>query len=107
MDVEGAELRALTGMRRILDRDRPTLLLEVCRETLARAGTSPEALWSLLGRDLGYRAWVIGSTPETCGAVTDLSGIAQANVVLHREDLPAGVASGWDLKAVLRWARRG
>jgi FkbM family methyltransferase len=105
MDIEGAELRALTGMRRILERDRPILLVEVNREALGRAGTSPEVLWSLLCRDLGYRAWVLGSTLDACGAAADFSAIGQSNVVLHHDDLPDAVTGGWDLKTVLRWAR--
>ncbi len=59
MDIEGWELRALTGGRRTLARFQPTLYLEIDAAMLARAGDDPPSLFAWL-RALGYRAY---STP--------------------------------------------
>lgn len=53
LDIEGWEVRALRGAERTLREYHPTLVVEVCRETLERAGTSPEELHDLL-RHHGY-----------------------------------------------------
>jgi FkbM family methyltransferase len=56
IDVEGFEAAVLRGAEAVLRRDAPVLVLEVVRESLARAGgASPEALWSFL-EGLGYAA---------------------------------------------------
>ena len=55
-DVEGWELRALTGGMETLRRHRPTLYLEVDDACLVRAGDTPSALFDWLDR-LGYDAF--------------------------------------------------
>jgi FkbM family methyltransferase len=59
MDIEGAELKALKGAQRILDRDRPHVLLEVHPAMLrARFGGSAEEVMSLFRRR-GYRMFAL------------------------------------------------
>ncbi len=59
IDVEGAELDVLRGMERLLERDRPVLLIELHGPYLPRFGTSkPEVLRWLADR--GYRARWLG-----------------------------------------------
>ncbi|MBW8813338.1 MAG: FkbM family methyltransferase [Caulobacterales bacterium] len=59
MDIEGAELKALTGALTILDRDRPHVLLEIHPDMLqARFGASGEAVLELF-RTLGYRMFAL------------------------------------------------
>jgi FkbM family methyltransferase len=106
MDIEGAEWFALQGMLALLRRDRPFLLLEINRAALGRLGCSPAELSDLLIHDLGYRAWTIGSSARTCQALATLDEIAQQNVLFHHTDLPETVTAGWNLKSILRWARR-
>lgn len=53
IDVEGHEAAVLAGAVGTLRRDSPILYLEVVRDSLTRAGSSPEALWSLLA-GFGY-----------------------------------------------------
>lgn len=48
MDIEGWEVKALTGARALLSSVRPVLCVEVNRGALVRAGDSPEALHALL-----------------------------------------------------------
>lgn len=58
-DIEGWELRMLTGARATLARDRPSLMIEVSDTHLARAGDSAEALFDYLA-GFGYRAYGLG-----------------------------------------------
>lgn len=58
-DIEGWELRMLAGAARTIESFHPTMLLEVGRANLARAGDTPEALFEHLD-GLGYRAYVLG-----------------------------------------------
>ena len=53
-DVEGWELRVLTGAEATLRRFRPPLLLELYDQLLARAGDDLASAWTFLG-GLGYR----------------------------------------------------
>jgi FkbM family methyltransferase len=55
IDVEGYETAILQGALETLRRCRPALVLELARERLARAGSSPEELWALLA-SMGYGA---------------------------------------------------
>ena len=54
MDVEGAEVSALHGMRRTIARFRPRMLLEVNRPALASFGKDAADIWHILG-GLSYR----------------------------------------------------
>ena len=59
MDIEGAELKALMGALKILDRDLPHVLLEIHPDMLqARFGSSGEAVLDLF-RDRGYRMFAL------------------------------------------------
>jgi len=59
MDIEGAELKALMGALKILDRDLPHVLLEIHPDMLkARFGASGEAVLDLF-RDRGYRMFAL------------------------------------------------
>lgn len=47
-DIEGWELRFLTGAEKTIGRYKPAMYLEVSRNFLGRAGDTPEALWAFL-----------------------------------------------------------
>jgi FkbM family methyltransferase len=53
MDIQGAEVSALLGMRRTLERYRPRIILEVDRASLMRLDRSVGDLWSTVA-SLGY-----------------------------------------------------
>ncbi|MHB8381343.1 MAG: FkbM family methyltransferase, partial [Candidatus Binataceae bacterium] len=106
MDIEGAEPFMLQGARESLDRFRPAFLMEVNRAALARLGSTPERLWEEFSTR-GYRAFEIGQSPRRSGPVSDFRGIKFGNVILHVNDLPAEITSGWDRRPVKRWACSG
>jgi len=56
--LEGAELRALEGMTRSIQRGRPLLFVEWNPGALSRAGAEPEVLLRRLDQ-LGYRIEII------------------------------------------------
>jgi len=107
MDVEGAEWAALQGMAGIIQRDRPTLLMEVNRLACGRFGYEPNVFWEFLCRRFGYTAWQIGMSAEQWKKLTDANEISQLNVLFTPGDLPVEVATGWDFHTCLHWAGAG
>ena len=64
IDVEGYETAVLQGALGTLRRFRPALVVELARDRLERAGSSPDELWDLL-LSLGYAAEALpGPRPE-------------------------------------------
>ena len=64
MDIQGAEVAALEGFRKTIDRLKPRwMLIELSPEHLRGAGTTPEAFWGILG-ELGYEPWGFGEDGE-------------------------------------------
>jgi FkbM family methyltransferase len=106
LDVEGAELQALHGMDHVLERDHPTLLVEICRKTAARLGYDVQEIWDLLVDGMGYRGWAVGLWTESEGALTGLRDVTQQNVLFYHEQSPGPPEMPSDLKTILRWARR-
>ncbi|HEY4594009.1 MAG TPA: FkbM family methyltransferase, partial [Thermoanaerobaculia bacterium] len=64
MDIQGAEVSALAGFRKTIDRLKPRwMLIEFSLEHLRGAGSSPEAFWGILA-ELGYEPWGFGEDGE-------------------------------------------
>jgi len=64
LDIEGAEWMALRGALKTLAQSRPTLILEIARETCRAGGHEPEALAQWLA-SLGYRLEEIAEGGKT------------------------------------------
>lgn len=105
IDIEGAELPALRGAGDLLERHRPTILMEVNREVAETMNSTPEALWDFL-RPFGYRVLRIGLTAEASAPLDSFDGIDRANVLLHVGELPEVVRQGWTLKGIMRQSLR-
>jgi FkbM family methyltransferase len=66
LDVEGYEIFALRGARRILREDRPLLFLEIHPQRIAELGGSLRELWDLLAAD-GYGLRTLDGAPMNAG----------------------------------------
>jgi FkbM family methyltransferase len=106
MDIEGAEHSALLGMRTVISRDHPILLMEVNRSALIKMNSSPEEILELMGKEFGYDAYLI--LENHCEKISDFSNVTQSNFIFvhpsNRSDL---VHQSWDFKTILRWSRSG
>ncbi len=105
MDIEGAEPCALQGMRKILERDHPLLLLEINRLALDRLGYMPEDIWSFLTNELDYIGY--GVELSACQKITQIAGIQQKNLLFVHKDSTNLIEQAWNYKQILRWARSG
>lgn len=105
MDIEGAELFALQGMKEVLSQDRPNILMEVNKDACRTLNYSPNSIWDLLIGEMGYQAWAIKHSADICHPIYNLDDITQSNILFHSENLPAQVTHGWNLKSVLKWAK--
>lgn len=70
MDVQGAELHALRGMRFLVESRKPlTIVSEFMPQALTEAGSAPEDLLSFL-EDRGFRTYILREdgtlVPTTC-----------------------------------------
>jgi len=63
LDVEGAEELILRGCSRMLNRDRPSIILEVFPDAARRLGLEGFGAWRLL-RGEGYRFYGVGRRPR-------------------------------------------
>lgn len=59
VDVNGGELHALRGARRLLGRDRPFILLGCTQRGLDDHGVRPEGIFGFLVDDAGYRIFLL------------------------------------------------
>jgi len=105
LDVEGAELPALQGMLATIERDRPSLLVEICRETTARLGYDVQAIWDLLVGSFGYDAWAVGTWTESTGRLHDLRNVEQQNVLFYDRRVVTIPVMPSNLKSLLCWVR--
>jgi len=104
LDVEGAELQALHGMQQILERDRPVVFVEVCRETASRFGYDHAETWKYLVDGLGYAAWVVRD-----GELQSVQHdeVREQENVLFAVEAPAIDAHVLAPRGALRWAASG
>ncbi len=57
IDIEGAEVSALKGAKRLIEKDKPVLAIEFNRQTALRANSSIEELHELL-KEYGYKLFL-------------------------------------------------
>ena len=97
MDIEGAEGRALLGMRRLLERSPDArIMLEFAPEMLLSSGVGPAEVIAFL-RSLQFRAWHINDDSSlTPVDMHELAGLTSGirNLVLARSHVPIVEAAG-------------
>jgi FkbM family methyltransferase len=54
MDIEGYEYHAIKGMTKLIQRDKPIIMMEFHPPTLIEAGTDPREFYNLMINELGY-----------------------------------------------------
>ena len=79
IDVEGAELSVLRGARRLLERSRPTIMIELMRKWMGAYGNHPQDAVHLL-TNLGYQAF--GVRPGSVDPIRSIDeGTIQTNFI--------------------------
>ena len=76
VDVEGYEIFALRGARRILKEDRPVLFLEAHPQRIRELGGSMRELWDLLS-EAGYRALDLRGAPMDAESFAALDSVSR------------------------------
>lgn len=90
IDVEGAEQLVVDGMRRLLERDRPNVVLEVTDRYLSAFGHGAVGLCGSLC-EMGYRMHHIKDDGLVPMGPEDANAIAQYNALFTRGSLPANL----------------
>jgi FkbM family methyltransferase len=88
LDIEGAELPALSGARDVLTRFKPWLVVEIGKETCAAAGYEPRDIFDFLAA-FGYAGFLIGRKGKLCPVGGETMGVWQ-NVLFA----PQGAKTG-------------
>lgn len=85
-DSEGGEFNIFSGALQLLERDKPSVLCEVCQEYLARQGVKPESLFSLFTR-LGYQGYQVNEN----GSLSPVQGYLNPAeyIFIHPEKINA------------------
>ncbi len=80
IDVEGAEVSVLRGMREVLAKSPPAwMFIEFCPEHLRDAGTSPEAFWQTLAA-YGYDCYSMDDEGQV-GKIGDTAAFTEAHAL--------------------------
>jgi FkbM family methyltransferase len=83
MDIEGAELAALRGARRLISELKPTLIIELNDQALARCEATSGEVKNLL-REAGYLGWIVGRRSIRAMRETQ-SHLCDECLFVHRE----------------------
>jgi len=102
VDVEGNEVRVLLGAKKVIERNRPIVMMEVNKRALERVGSSLEGLSSVVFRQ-GFNVINIGNSSSECEKLDSLTGIDYSNVLLYMGSPPQIMNRIWDQASVRRW----
>jgi FkbM family methyltransferase len=104
MDVEGSEIKAIRGMRYMLEQPgSPALLYEANGHTLALHGSTPESLMAEL-EGLGYTSYLVEPGRLVRAAAADLQPQTIVDYLAVKR-LPRGL-TGWRAEPVLTFGER-
>ena len=78
IDVEGYEYFVIMGMKRMLKRDHPTILMEFHCPSMEEAGSNPEELYEFMTEEMGYKQPIICYNPKIkINSYADLDSICR------------------------------
>ena len=91
MDIEGAELSALMGMRETIARHRPCIVMEINRPALAACGATVDGVWDFL-TTRGYRISAFehwqARDPHPLATLDDLKRLCPADTLIDIAAVP-------------------
>jgi FkbM family methyltransferase len=99
MDIEGAELSALRGAQKTIERLRPQFMIEINRKACERFGYSPDEIF-LFFKKLGYHFYQVGDVAERSRWIDGFAHIEQANVFVVNEKRQQKILKNWDSKEI-------
>lgn len=99
MNIEGAELSALRGAQKTIERLRPQFMIEINRKACERFGYSPDEIF-LFFKKLGYQFFQVGDVAERSQWIDSFSHIEQANVFVVNEKRQQKILVNWDSKDI-------
>lgn len=102
MDIEGAELSALMGGQKTIDRLKPQFLIEINVKASQRFGYEPNQIAEFL-KKLGYQFYQVGDVAERSRWINDFSHIQQANVFALNEKRIHLFPKNWDSKKIKKY----
>lgn len=99
MDIEGAELSALKGGQKVIEKFRPQFLIEINRKACERFHYDPNEI-AYFFKSLNYSLYQIGDVVERSQWVDDFSKIEQSNVLVLNEKRKHKLLKNWDSKKI-------
>jgi FkbM family methyltransferase len=99
MDIEGAELSALRGAQKTIERLRPQFLIEINRRACERFGYNQEEIFMFF-KKRGYKFFQVGDVVERSRWIESFSHIDQANVFVLNEKRSQKIPKAWDSKEI-------
>ncbi len=99
MDIEGAELSALKGAQKTIERLRPQFLIEINRKACERFGYSPDAIFEFF-KVRNYQFYQVGDVAERSRWIDSFSHIEQANVFVVNEKRQHKILKDWNSKEI-------
>lgn len=102
MDIEGAELSALKGGEKTIERFKPQFMIEINRKACERFGYNPNEIAQFF-KKMGYQFYQVGDIAERSRWIEDFSHIQQANVFVLNQKKINHFPKNWDSKKIKKY----
>ncbi len=102
MDIEGAELSALKGGEKTIEKFRPQFLIEINRKACERFSYDPEDIAHFF-KKFNYQFYLVGDIDSRSHEIDNFSNIEQANVIVFNEKRRHKVLRSWDSKKIKKY----
>lgn len=102
MDIEGAELSALRGAQKTIEKFRPQFLIEINRKACERFNYTPQDIADFF-KKLNYRFYLVGDIDARSREIDNFLQIEQANVIVFNEKRAHKLLTTWDSKKIKKY----